>query len=652
MSNPQQNLKIPGERIQYATEENAGVVQIAKDINSLTNPEHVPTVKTIQEQFGSEFTYQQGVVLITEEGTDFDYYKKPGIYRAVNSGIAKSMMNKPKDNLGAGLLIVQRTTGSNLFEETSTYSLHQTYIEYMGDTFNRRYNDNPGAKNFTDWAYDVDSRNISSRMIMHQNYILIDGSNGVEDLNHYRTAGIYMVNRTQVAIDGKNFPVQAAGAIVQYRTTGNHLVSTYYPFNDEGSFTRLWNADRGWSDWVLNLNNKNISSKMIMEENPIRLAENMTDIVDLNDIREGGVYMNHWRVIAEKGKNFPIPDAGSLVVYKITGGEGRSVTQFYYPMRNGNIYFYRNFSDGKWELWSKSIPEFQRIGSSVDLNNYKEPGRFVQPSISGAVSGVNYPSKVAGALVVLKTTDNDDSVDRNSFRQLYYPFNSTFIFTRYYNGDSGQQKWYPWEVIKSTGTLHPRDVMLNTESIGNSNLNTYTEPGIFFQTDIKISTTGLNYPENGIAGSLIVLKTGAVSRKQIFHLHDKPIFYIREMANSVNSWTKWEKFVPVSHQLGYSQKWNSYHVNNTRKANTDYTNDTNAPIQVNISCVVTKTLPQITIDVDNVTASSFAVSSTLSPEGTNVRGSVTAIVPPGSKYRLRTEGTFTTSALITWSELR
>lgn len=734
MSNPQQNLKIPGERIQYATEENAGVVQIAKDINSLTNPEHVPTVKTIQEQFGSEFVYGTGVTVIEEEGVDFDYLRTPGLYRIPSGRIGRSMMNRPFNKTSAGVLIVQRTTGES-YEPGITFSLHQKFIEYRGGSYERRYIDDPGAKEFSPWVESVDQENINSKMIFEKNFNSIYDGDRISDLNDYKTAGIYVCGVSSIASKGKNFPVPTAGALIVYKTTGGNVTTVYMPFNANESYQRVYDPTRGWSEWVLNLNTNNVNSTMVMKNLNI-IEENS----DMNNVTTPGLYIIPATAWTSSIKNLPFKGdqlACSVTVERTSGGNNDTKYSLKQTLKfhHDNEMYVRTFysTNNTWGDWEPLSVEYKKIGYGADLNNYKSPGRWMQPSIANASAGTNYPAKTAGALVVLKTTDS------NSCRQMYYPFNSTFIFTRIYNGD--QEKWYSWEVIKSTGTIHPRDVMLNTESIGGSNLNAYTEPGVFFQTDIKISSTGLNYPEDGVAGSLIVLKTGAVSRKQIFHLHDKPIFYIREMANSVNSWSQWilfspqsmelgssnlnditmagnyvqslssnasqsrnypvnvagslevvrtasfnnkvadthsvlqrftpyfyakipgtffvriynaeqkkwstwETFVPASGQLGYSQKWNSYHVNNTRKINTDYTNDTNAPIQVNISFVVSKSASRATFLVGGIEVCSVGADG-----DTGIRLTMTGTVPPGSKYRLNSNAG-TESALVLWSELR
>lgn len=69
------------------------------------------------------------------------------------------------------------------------------------------------------------------------------------------------------------------------------------------------------------------------------------------------------------------------------------------------------------------------IAAGVNLNTITAPGQYYQNITSNATPELNYPTAVAGILVVYKT-----GVDTEGCRQVYMPYNSTLEYQRYAYG--------------------------------------------------------------------------------------------------------------------------------------------------------------------------------------------------------------------------
>lgn len=97
--------------------------------------------------------------------------------------------------------------------------------------------------------------------------------------------------------------------------------------------------------------------------------------------------------------------------------------------------------------------------------------------------------------------------------------------------------------------------------------------------------------------------------------------------------------------LGIGQTWQN--VKGSRSSGVTYTNSTGRPIAVSIAVIfdTNKSDSQLSLAVNGVDASTFAVSYTTF----NIRGNAFAIVPPGATYKLTATSI---NMIYTWSELR
>ncbi|MFC0227392.1 Ig-like domain-containing protein [Serratia aquatilis] len=86
---------------------------------------------------------------------------------------------------------------------------------------------------------------------------------------------------------------------------------------------------------------------------------------------------------------------------------------------------------GAVNLASKPLP------AGTNLNSISAPGQYFQNVSSNATLALNYPTAVAGTLVVYKTVD-----DAGGCRQVYMPYNSTVEYRRFAFGSP--LTWSPW----------------------------------------------------------------------------------------------------------------------------------------------------------------------------------------------------------------
>lgn len=91
--------------------------------------------------------------------------------------------------------------------------------------------------------------------------------------------------------------------------------------------------------------------------------------------------------------------------------------------------------------------------------------------------------------------------------------------------------------LSSDVDVLPRDIFKLSMGIGgNADLNTYTEPGLYYQPANAQAATGQNYPEPN-AGSLEVYKHAGIT--QIYRIYNRSRTYIRTFYSGV--WSPWMK---------------------------------------------------------------------------------------------------------------
>lgn len=91
--------------------------------------------------------------------------------------------------------------------------------------------------------------------------------------------------------------------------------------------------------------------------------------------------------------------------------------------------------------------------------------------------------------------------------------------------------------LSSDFNVLPGDIFKLSTGIGaNADLNTYTDPGLYYQPANAQASTGKNYPEPN-AGSLEVYKHAGIT--QIYRIYNRSRTYIRTFYSGV--WTPWMK---------------------------------------------------------------------------------------------------------------
>lgn len=107
----------------------------------------------------------------------------------------------------------------------------------------RRVNNKPLSSDI-----DITSQNIFS------DQAIPIGAN--QDLNNYKTAGIYFQVVNENAANGDNYPEKLAGVLTVYRTAGT--IQVYYVYNSSRVYTRaLLHGTSNWTPWAKEFNTQN-----------------------------------------------------------------------------------------------------------------------------------------------------------------------------------------------------------------------------------------------------------------------------------------------------------------------------------------------------------------------------------------------------------
>ncbi|EOC0418869.1 phage tail protein [Cronobacter malonaticus] len=192
-------------------------------------------------------------------------------------------------------------------------------------------------------------------------------------------------------------------------------------------------------------NDINITSQDIFNGQALSIG----NVADLNAYTISGLYFQAVNTQAANGKNYPVPLAGSLEVYKHAG-----ITQIYRVYNESRSYI-RTLFNGVWSAWVKQYDEANKpsaadvsavpvsiasLGATnIDTLTGTKFGRYIQPLNTNATGANGYPISVAGALDVIQNAANNIE----GCTQEYRPYSSNVCYRRYY--DANSRVWSEWE---------------------------------------------------------------------------------------------------------------------------------------------------------------------------------------------------------------
>lgn len=186
--------------------------------------------------------------------------------------------------------------------------------------------------------------------------------------------------------------------------------------------------------------------------------------------------------------------------------------------------------------------------------------------------------------------------------------------------------------VASGGDSRIVGAMQKIAALGTSDLNTLngsSNNGLYQQNSAIIATISRNYPEGGVAGSLLVSGNSAGGSQTYFGVNGTIYSRSFSASASFSAWT-----IVNGSFAGQSQQWFSYSTSE-RLQNVVYTNTEIAPIAVAISGVFTSGSPVLRMN-----GSTYAEI--------DGKGMIFAVVMPGDTY----EWAAGTYSYRPWRELR
>src|SRR5699024_6630401 len=192
----------------------------------------------------------------------------------------------------------------------------------------------------------------------------------------------------------------------------------------------------------------------------------------------------------------------------------------------------------KPELAKKMNVEATELPNGTDANTLTTPGVYYESRSSGA--GPNFPEPSAGVFTV---TANPP---REHVHQQFITFgaaNPRQWYRSRYNGT-----WSPWKQIVTQDMMTEvvdqlRDDVWEPVALGDMDLNTVVDPGIYTQDFSASATVALNYPEEAPrAGRLFVqANTSRTQVNQQYITYDANEYMVWFVRNFYQEWGPWQQ---------------------------------------------------------------------------------------------------------------
>lgn len=224
---------------------------------------------------------------------------------------------------------------------------------------------------WTEWKQVADT----TTAMVHQGFMAAS-----QNLDDYRTRGIWNVSTAAIASGGTNFPIAQAGNFIVYaqvgpgQTPAGYVVQEYTAANANRTYTRVYSGTT-WGAWVYNLDSSQVGSAsgVASLDTSGRIPNTQSPYsaviaagTDANTLWLPGVYYVNSDAQATAALNWPQLLAGTLTV-EAAGGGNAQVTQTY-TTRNGTGGVFRTYkrvrfgaSGGTWGTW-------QEVARSADLD--------------------------------------------------------------------------------------------------------------------------------------------------------------------------------------------------------------------------------------------------------------------------------------------
>lgn len=247
---------------------------------------------------------------------------------------------------------------------------------------------------------------------------------------------------------------------------------------------------------------------------------------NLNTLLDTGSYWQSTASYATVERGYP--RNGMLGVLEVRKAAGSISTQEYIHYDSTGVqgsYYRTVYADGRITPWSDSQSLPKSLGST-NLNTLTAPGSYYQPVAATATLDLGYPrsgvlgslevTKVASSIVIQEFTHYDATGVKGVYRRTVY--------------DNGQVT--AWAASAET-----------PQPLGQTNLDSLTAPGSYFQSTTSLSTLERGYPKAGMLAVLKVYQAAStIVTQEITHYDStgvKGVYYRTVYADGkITAWTQ------------------------------------------------------------------------------------------------------------------
>lgn len=384
-------------------------------------------------------------------GINLDTYVTPGTYHQNTNAGAAAGANYPSPH--AGLLEVFAPGNATNFA-------YQFYTRFRSGGANQTRYWRTGYGTPLVWGNWAEFASSESGL-MHYGFMP-----AAQDLDNYRTRGIWNVSTATIASGGTNFPIVQAGNFIVYAQVGQgqspagYVVQHYTAANANRTYTRVYSGT-AWGPWVYNLDSSVLGvasgipqlgsdTRLLPAQAPILYASVIVAGTDANAVVVPGCYYLNSDAQATAALNWPMLLAGTLMVEQSATGNAQ-VTQTY-TTRNGTGGVLRTFKrvrfgtgGGTWGTWQElarydDAMTHVYLTAATDANTLTTDNTFYTWS-SSAVPGANFPGYQAGGS--MQVFWHSTAIVSQEL-SLLVAGSKPLKFARYGNPSTGV--WQPWKV--------------------------------------------------------------------------------------------------------------------------------------------------------------------------------------------------------------
>lgn len=338
-------------------------------------------------------------------------------------------------------------------------------------------------------------------------------------------------------IVGELDPVGQDDAYLVTDEEGELADNDYLPFYDssEGKkkkslFSHL--VDKLKSIFVTISGNTVIEGQELSLKTEVDASKSDNGVEDIYEATLSNILDKEGRIINSMGVEVTSDgkiETGWIVKNYNTDGQTIGLKGISFSMdKQGNL----EYTIADEDAFREAIKTIDQIGTAIpnnsDLDNYKTAGTYAVISDESAQTMSHIPVNVSGKLIV---SNNGDG----GYTQFYVQNHEAKIFTRSFWNNA----WSAWSEIGSGGGGGTHTYEEGTAIPSNSDLDDYTEAGVYYVNGITVAESLSNLPVSKAGKLVVLLMTEHIRVWQMYYVADTACpLYVRFMDNN-SVWYSW-----------------------------------------------------------------------------------------------------------------